>query len=274
MPWRTNILRTLSELEIDLRFRLSRNQVSGHDRPIFIVGCGHSGTTLLLKILGAHSRIHAINYESSIAFNPEEAQDLAKAFNKMCSNAGKIRWVEKTPRHIHKISMLTAMFPDARILVMLRDGRDVACSIKRRTGDPEVGIDRWVADNTAALADLGQENVMLVRYENLVDDFESCVTEVLDFCAESYEESLRNFHQYHLDFQDVGLKSKWVSALFRGRKRDKNEHRTRRQQQVHQELFDGRNVWRKELSDDEKNMIKRKASELLQQFGYADGSDW
>ena len=274
MPWKTSILKALSEFETDVRFRLSPNQVSDHDRPIFIVGCGHSGTTLMLKILGAHSRLHAIHYESSIGSDAEKARKLTNTFNKMCSNAGKVRWVEKTPRNIHKIATLTEMFPDARILVMLRDGRDVACSIRQRTGSLEAGIERWIADNTAAIPALDQENVKLVRYENLVEDFESCVREVLTFCGETYEEALKDFHLYDLDYQDTGLNSKWVSAVFRGRKRGQNEHRSRRQQQVHQKLFDGRNAWTKVLSDDDKQVIKDRASELLRYFEYADGNEW
>jgi hypothetical protein len=259
---------------MDLRFRLSQNQVSDTYRPIFIVGCGQSGTTLLLKILGAQSRLHAINFESAIAFKPEKSRELAQQFNRMCSNAGKVHWVEKTPMHIHKISVLIEMFPDARILVMLRDGRDVACSIRRRTGDLAVGIERWVTDNTAAVPALSQDNVMVVRYENLIGDVEACTSEILNFCGEDYEPGIKEFYKYQLDFQDAGLKSKWASALFRDRQREPNEHRTRRQQQIHQELFDGRNAWKQELSADEKDMIKKRAGELLQYFAYTDGLDW
>jgi hypothetical protein len=29
-------------------------------QPVFIVGCGHSGTSLLLAVLGTHSKLYAI----------------------------------------------------------------------------------------------------------------------------------------------------------------------------------------------------------------------
>jgi hypothetical protein len=34
--------------------------------PVFIVGCGHSGTTLILRILAEHKNLHVIDYESDI----------------------------------------------------------------------------------------------------------------------------------------------------------------------------------------------------------------
>ena len=37
--------------------------------PIFIVGCGRSGTTLLLRILGKHENIYAIEEESHLFVN-------------------------------------------------------------------------------------------------------------------------------------------------------------------------------------------------------------
>ena len=40
------------------------------NNPIFIVGCGHSGTSLLKKLLGNHSNIYDIKEESGIFFHP------------------------------------------------------------------------------------------------------------------------------------------------------------------------------------------------------------
>ncbi len=38
----------------------------GDSPPIFILGCGHSGTTLLLAMLSRHSHLYGIPYESSL----------------------------------------------------------------------------------------------------------------------------------------------------------------------------------------------------------------
>src|SRR4051794_13051296 len=70
--------------------------------PIFIVGCGHSGTSLVLAILGAHSKIYAVPYESKFGFKSDEAaKALFAEFDAKTVSAGKQRWVEKTPRHVH-----------------------------------------------------------------------------------------------------------------------------------------------------------------------------
>ncbi len=43
--------------------------------------------------------------------------------------AGKPRWAEKTPHNILFMVPLGEIFPDARFLHVVRDGRDVACSL-------------------------------------------------------------------------------------------------------------------------------------------------
>lgn len=50
--------------------------------PTFIVGCGHSGTSVLLAILGAHPRIYPVTYESGIAKqdNKLKFQEAVKIF--------------------------------------------------------------------------------------------------------------------------------------------------------------------------------------------------
>ena len=45
--------------------------------------------------------------------------------------AGKARWVEKTPRHLLMTDTLRAHWPDAYIVRIVRDPRDVALSLTR-----------------------------------------------------------------------------------------------------------------------------------------------
>jgi hypothetical protein len=273
MPMKDFLLDRLSSLEMEVRYRASGRDVDDLLDPIFIVGCGHSGTSLLLKILGAHSRIHAVHFESSLGFHMDMAERTVSIFSKMTINAGKQRWVEKTPKHVRKLAELTEYFPNGRFLFIVRDGRDVACSIRRRGLTVRDGIDRWVNDNEAALPFLDRKNVMQVSYEEIVADFEPAMTKILSFCGEDYEEQLVDFYRYPLDFQEPFLKSKWVASLFRGRQSKRFEHRDRRREQVHQKLFDARGEWEGSLSEEEKGIIKARASGLLRRFGYAENDD-
>jgi len=45
---------------------------------------------------------------------------------------GKKRWLEKTPGHIFEVQNLVKWFPDAKFLHVIRDGRDVALSLRSK----------------------------------------------------------------------------------------------------------------------------------------------
>ncbi len=229
--------------------------------PVFIVGCGHSGTSILLVILGSHSRIYAIPYESYIARrdNPRRFQKALKRFNRLTISAGKRRWVEKTPIHIHHIGKILKWCPDARILLMIRDGRDVACSIQSRFGNLEKGIRRWIEDNLAGKEYWGNPNVYVVKYEDLVSDFEFTVRNILSFLNEEYEGGMKDYYK---------IPKKWYS-----RKMTKplttmgKKHEQYRNWQINQPLFDGRGRWKK-MSTEELSLVNGMANEMLIEFGY------
>ena len=57
---------------------------------------------------------------------------------------GKIRWCEKTPQHVQHLQNLHAVFPGAKFIHIIRDGRDCAASFHRRwRRQPELTIYRW-----------------------------------------------------------------------------------------------------------------------------------
>src|SRR4051794_37604907 len=43
---------------------------------------------------------------------------------------GKPRWGDKTPHYVHHVDALVELWPDARFVVLVRDGRDVAVSVR------------------------------------------------------------------------------------------------------------------------------------------------
>lgn len=248
--------------------------------PIFVVGCGHSGTTLLLSILAAHSRIHGIPYESDLAFRREGHVDwMVRRFNRETKAAGASRWVEKTPRHIQRIGSLLERFPSAKVLVIIRDGRDVACSIRDRSGDVAAGAERWVADNAAAAPFMEHPSVLVVSYEKLVEDRRSELQRVVAFLGEPFEEGLLTHHQnpfrFYGRFQDYeDVVPEIESQTAPPENVSGEDHRLYRSWQARQPVFDGRNRWKTDLSTDERETVKAIANESLRKYGYTDGDDW
>ena len=263
----TFIRAAVRRLSVETRYRYRRH-IAGVDLdgpPTYIVGCGHSGTSLLLAILGAHSRLHAVPFESYLAFKSAAEQDkLFQKFERETLATGKRRWVEKTPKHVRQIEELFALSPDARILVMLRDGRDVACSIRARTDDFEQGVERWIEDNQKAEEHLSHPQVTQVRYEDIVVDFDGAVADALSAIGEAFEPRLRRYHETPKHYYDQKVK----------RPDTAKDHEQLRNWQINQPVFDGRGRWEEEMSEQEKSLFKDRAGKMLIRYEYADDLDW
>ena len=232
--------------------------------PIFIVGCGHSGTSLLLRILGAHSRICALPFESMLAFQ-ERPERLLKSFERLTIAEGKARWVEKTPRHIARIDRLIELCPNAQFLLILRDGRDVACSIQDRKGDIELGIKRWVDDNRAGRPYWDHPSLRVLKYEQIVEDFEATITALLDFLGEEYEPEMREYYR--------SRKSIYGRKPARPKSPYGANHARYRNWQVSQPLFDARGKWLR-MTAGEKRIVKEHANDMLIEYGYVTDDKW
>src|SRR5262249_35446578 len=125
-------------------------------RPIFIVGCGRSGTTLLRLMLDSHPAIAAgeetkflTDLEPIVGehwrllhtygFDRAWWLDRIRAFyggflEEYATRRGKRRWAEKTPGYTFHLAFLDELFPDAQYLHLIRDGRDVVASFRERWG--------------------------------------------------------------------------------------------------------------------------------------------
>lgn len=233
-------------------------------RSTFIVGCGHSGTSILLRIMGEHSRIHAIRRESSLATS-KNAQQILCGFDLEAGRHGKPCWIEKTPSHIHHIRTLLSLRKDAKILLIIRDGRDVIWSIKERENDLCKGIDRWINDNWAGEPFWTHPQVHVIRYEELVSQPEPTITTALRFLGESYEQTMLGYHQEPANF--------YSSSAAKPPGRAGGFHRQFRNWQINQPLFDGRQRWR-QLSVPERAIIKQRAGDMLARYGYGGEPEW
>jgi hypothetical protein len=113
----------------------------------FIIGSPRSGTTILENILHCHPEIaewyepyylwgqYFSNVENDI-WNPadltsEVKKRIRREFKTFSRRTKKEIVLDKSPSHVFNINIIQAVFPDAKWIHIIRDGRDVTLSIRK-----------------------------------------------------------------------------------------------------------------------------------------------
>ncbi|WP_280562087.1 sulfotransferase [Chromohalobacter sp. 48-RD10] len=237
----------------------------------FICGCGHSGTTLLLNILRQHRDIYTPNTETYMMFPDNNTNSIASNLIKEAKKEGCSRIIEKTPRHLYFMDDIRKKFPNAKFLIPVRDGRDVATSIKRRIGSLKTGAERWIRDNSIVLKEIEKADCYWYRHEDLVKNPEETLKGICSFLGIQFSEELLNFHEN---------KFHWNNILPQTESSGKEgiEHKKLRSYQVNQPIFDNTGNWKKELSPEDRKYIKEKlesyeGNRIMTFFGYNESDD-
>ena len=115
---------------------------------MFVVGCGHSGTSLLKRTVANLPGLLCIPKESNLfmkkELSAEAVQQQVEAWDAAAAAGGFSGFVEKSPKHVQRLGAIFELDPDARAIFIVRDGRDVAASMGQRQGYTfEAGLDRW-----------------------------------------------------------------------------------------------------------------------------------
>jgi protein O-GlcNAc transferase len=221
---------------------------------IFVVGCGHTGTSLVSIMLGAHPQIYAIPYETGAFLRDRslaEARQIIDAATAACDKPDAAYICEKTPAHVHCLDNILAVYPEARFIVTTRDPRDVIASIKRRNGTLENGISRWQLGNTAAVDAAARPNSFSLRYEALIAEPEKTLASLCRWLGIAFDPGMLEYWKDERDW--FGISERRDTDGKRG-----PNHVIRRNWQIHQPLMTDRiGVWRRELSAAEIEIVER-----------------
>ena len=187
-----------------------------------------------------------------------------------CKAVGKLRWAEKTPNNVMQMLALGDLFPEARFIHILRDGRDVACSLIRM--EWVEGTTREKVDYTQSISNAAQYwnkvvrwareqmmhpslagRVIEVRYESLVADPEGNMREVLRM-----------------------LEEPWDPAVLLPHLKDRTEEARESSTDAVSEPIYTKAVgrWQTEMTPRDKAAFKVEAGVLLTELGYAQSDYW
>jgi hypothetical protein len=224
----------------------------------------------LYKTLTTEMRTELEGYGNSVAdiqgFFREFVDNLTGKYRRA---AGKPRWAEKSPHNIMCMITLGTIFPDAQFIHVIRDGRDVACSLVTMNWLERPGVKvsyvqnitnaakywRAIVLNAQQLATqpILAGRIIEVRYEALIADVEGTMRQVLGFLGEE-----------------------WDPAILEAHKKDRShEPQESSTDQVTKPIYNtamGR--WRRDMSPADKIAFKSVAGQLLKELGYAKDDDW
>ncbi|MBN8888353.1 MAG: sulfotransferase [Rudaea sp.] len=215
---------------------------SAKESPIFIVGFPRSGTTMLEQMLDAHAQMRSMDERAFLqnlverlgTFGYTYPFDLHKLDAAQCDELRELYWkltaqvaplgsgqrlVDKNPLNMLRLPLINRLFPDAPIIMALRHPCDVVlscymqhfrsltfgmlCSTPERLAQGYVDAMRfWIHH-----AELLKPNVINLRYEDLLEDFDGHVQRIGRFLGLDDSAALANFHRHARDKGYIGTPS-------------------------------------------------------------------
>jgi len=211
--------------------------------PVFIGGCGRSGTTLLGALLGAHTecvcvpeshfrltllrwmdragrhanaentrreierhwsfRAWGLGEDLNRLVSDQDLRDPARVLRRLVydyaqkKGQGAYRlWIDHTPTNMRYASRLSVLFPQARFIHIVRDGRAVAASVLPLDWGPNTvaGAAKWWSESVCfgAVAETYFTATQATRvcYEDLVDDPVGVLHRLCGFLGLDYEAAM------------------------------------------------------------------------------------
>jgi hypothetical protein len=205
-----------------------------------VVGCPRSGTTLLRLILDSHPAISAgpetrflwgiraleeRNWATLEGFGLSldewhaQVRTLFESLHlRYAHHQGKARWADKSPDYALMLDYIDTLYPDAQLVHIVRNPRDVIDAWRRFYGVKSVhrAARAWVRYVRAAhefARHQPAERVMELRYEDLVGDPESTLRRLFDWLGEPWSDHVLEFAEQPHSFGAAPLRiedEKWA----------------------------------------------------------------
>jgi hypothetical protein len=201
----------------------------GHPGPVFLMGFPRSGTTLTDRILDSHPRLETLEERDTLIDLQRDFVLAADGLSRLArlDPASQVRYrrdyrrrlatwaaprpgitlIDKLPLHCVSLPLIAGVFPDAKVLFVLRDPRDVCLSCFMQSFELNEAMSHFLdLGRTAeyytevmslALASLERlgVNALTIRYERLVDEPESVCRSLLDFLGVQWEPAVLRWYE-------------------------------------------------------------------------------
>jgi glycosyltransferase involved in cell wall biosynthesis/LPS sulfotransferase NodH len=150
--------------------------------------------------LFAKTGLDANQVEKAVMADCENAGDFLRiVMESMARQQGVERWAETTPDHLLALARIKETIPDALVLHIIRDGRDVALSLEKQRWIRPLPWDHGMDLQAAAIywewiVNMGREygrtlgsEYKEVRYESLVADPQATLTGIGEFIGQELD---------------------------------------------------------------------------------------
>jgi sulfotransferase family protein len=155
-----------------------------------------------LRDLGSNERfrrwdlpIEAVREELAARSPLTFASAVEATYLAYAGKAGKSRWGDKTPGYADHMSLIAGLFPEARFLHLIRDGRDVTSSVVSLGRGHRAGTAAflWAKEVRRARkggAELRPSRYMELRYEDLLGDLEGELRRACEFLELPFDQAM------------------------------------------------------------------------------------
>jgi hypothetical protein len=188
----------------------------------------------------------------------------------LAARDGKPRWGDKTPVHSACMPAIAAALPEARFIHIIRDGRDVAASVREQPFAPGDGSIEAIATDwrdriaTARADAAGLAHYREVRYERLVIEPEAVLRELCDFVELDFDAAMLRAHERAADVLARLPEHRPEGAAVATRA----ERSARHAHLLHPPDPTRAGRWRETLTADEASRFQLTAGGMLCELGY------